>query len=81
MMYKELEKYRTGGKLQCQKEMIGSGETIMIMLDEYEANLGDLLNDFIEHKQKPFWERKNYHNHLTELYIKMLNKFTIKHGF
>lgn len=81
MMYKELEKYRTGGKLQCQNEIVGSGKTIMIMLDEYEAELGNLLNDFIEHKQKPFWKRKNYHDHLTELYMKMLNKVTIKHGF
>ncbi len=80
MMYKELEKYRTGGKLPCMND-IGNGESITIMLDEYEANLGNLLNDFIEHKQKPFWKRKNYHDHLTELYLKMLNEVTIKHGF
>ena len=80
-MYKELEKYRTGGKLECQGKIFNSKENITIMLDEYEANLGDLLNDLIEHKQKPFWKRKNYHEYLTELYIKMLNKVTIKHGF
>ena len=80
-MYKELEKYRTEGKLKCQSEIFNSKENIILILDEYEANLGDLLNDFIEHKQKPFWKRKNYHEHLTELYIKMLNKVTIKHGF
>lgn len=81
MMYKELEKYRTGGQLQSKNEIVGTGQNIIIMLDEYEAGLGNLLNDFIEHKQKPFWKRKNYHYHLTELYLNMLNKITIKHGF
>lgn len=42
--------------------------------DEYNAGLGDLMNDLIEHKSKPFWKRKYYHKHLTELYLQMLNQ-------
>jgi len=66
-MYKELEKYKTGGQINKH-------------YDEYKADLGDLLNDFIKHKSKPFWKRNYYHNHLTDIYIDMLNKFTIIHG-
>ena len=66
-MYKELEKYKTGEKINKH-------------YDEYKADLGDLLNDFIKHKSKPFWKRNYYHDHLTNIYIDMLNKFTIIHG-
>lgn len=70
-MYKELEKYKTNN------EFIEKGLTFQ----EYKADYGTLLNDFIEHKNKWFWERKYYHNHLSELYIKMLNNITIQHYF
>jgi hypothetical protein len=71
-MYKELEKYRTGIKVPAT---IGSN----LKLDEYTAQYGDLINDFIAHKNKPFWRRKYYHSHLTEIYLEMLNKFSITH--
>jgi len=80
-MYKDLEKYRTGKKVPTVCNVVNNGGSLTVNLDEYTADLGDLLNDFIEHKQKPFWKRKNYHDHLTELYMKMLNKVTIKHDF
>jgi len=77
-MYKELEKYKTGSKLNQWRIDYDTSE--LILLDEYKADLGDLLNDFIKHKSKPFWIRKHYHNHLTDIYIDMLNKITIIHG-
>jgi len=79
-MYKELEKYKTGKKVPMVHNVVGGG-TKTINLDEYVANLGDLINDFIEHKQKPFWKRKYYHKHLTKLYLQMLNKISITHGW
>lgn len=78
-MYKELEKYKTGG--QINKYRIDYGTSQIIPLDEYKADLGDLLNDFIEHKTKPFWRRKYYHKHLTEMYLDMLNQLTISYGW
>lgn len=79
-MYEELNKYKTGKKMDAIG-VFPDKQEINIKLDEYEANLGDLINDFIEHKNKLFWKRKYYHKHLSELYIKMLNKIQIKHGF
>ena len=77
-MYKELEKYKTRSKLNTFNIYYNTSD--IIPLDEYKVDLGDLLNDFIKHKSKPFWKRKHYHNNLTEIYIDMLNKLTIIHG-
>lgn len=79
-MYKELEKYKTGDKIKTIG-VLPDGQETKIFLDEYAVNLGDLINDFVEHKNKSWWKRKYYHNHLTELYIKMMNKIEIRHGF
>jgi len=79
-MYKELEKYKTGKKI----DGIGvfpDKQTINIKLDEYVANLGDLIQDFIKHETTPFWRKKYYHKHLTKIYLDMLNKTgEIHHG-
>ena len=78
-MYKELKKFATGKK----KDGIGvlpDKKEIKITYDEYQANLGDLIGDFIEHKTKPLWKRNYYHKHLTKIYKDMLNKITINHG-
>ena len=80
-MYKELKKYKTGKKIDAIGVIVNHNNMeIDIKLDEYEYKLGDLMNDFISHKNKPFWKRKYYHNHLTEIYIKMLNQVTLKTG-
>lgn len=79
-MYKELQKYATGKKVEGIG-VLPDKQKIKIYHDEYVASLGDLINDFIEHKRKPFWKRKYYHEHLTKLYVKMLNQFIIEHGF
>lgn len=76
-MYKELEKYKTGKKVPATYDVVNKDCSSIVNLDEYTADLGDLLNDFIEHKNKPFWKRKHYHKHLTELYVKMLNIISI----
>ena len=69
-MYKEIEKFKTGKKVPVIHNIIGICQSITINDEEYKANLGILINDFIDHKNKPFWKRKIYHNHLTELYLK-----------
>lgn len=79
-MYKELEKYKTNQKMTGLLHTSTSDDSYSVLLDKYLANLGDLLNDFIEHKKKPFWKRKSYHNYLTKIYIDMLNKITLTHG-
>ena len=78
-MYKELEKYKTGEKVEGIG-VLPDGQEIKIHHDEYVAELGDLINDLINHKSKPFWRRKYYHKHLTKIYLSMLNKISIRHG-
>ena len=78
-MYKELKKFATGNKLNGIG-ILPNKQKIKIIHDEYKANLGDLIEDFIKHKNKPFWKRKYYHNHLTKIYKDILNKITITHG-
>lgn len=77
IMYKELEKYKTGKKSSSIIAVLPDGQEIRIPSNEYEAKLGDLINDFIEHKTKPFWKRKISHNHQTEMYLRMLNEISI----
>jgi hypothetical protein len=76
-MYKELEKYKTGRVQPDYTLGTSEGNCFTIKSEEYKIPLGSILNDFIEHKNKPFWKRKYYHNHLTELYIKFLNQLTL----
>jgi hypothetical protein len=78
-MYKELEKLATGKKVEGIG-VLPDKQEIKIYHDEYVANLGDLMEDFIKHQTKPFWKKKYYHNHLTKIYKDMLNKIEIKHG-
>lgn len=78
-MYKELEKFATGKKVEGIG-VLPDKQEIEIYHDEYIANLGDLMEDFIEHQTKSFWKRKYYHDHLTKIYKGMLNKIEIRHG-
>ena len=83
-MYKELNKYKTKNERPCNFAEIhlNPNNTIFTYQEsEYVAGFGDLINDFIEHKNKPFWRRKYNHNHMTKLYIQMLNEITITHWF
>ena len=79
-MYKELEKYKTGEKIDADG-ILANKQKVIIKLDVYKANLGDLMQDFIKHQTKPWWRRKYYHNHLTKLYLCMLNHIEIVEGF
>lgn len=76
-MYKELEKYKTGKKVEGVG-VLPDKQEIKIYYDGYQFGLGDLMNDFIKHNNKPFWKKKHYHNHLTEMYVKLLNEVTVK---
>lgn len=80
-MYKEIEKYKTGKVIENKLSILDNYGTITIKENEYKAPFGDIINDLIEHKQKPFWRRKYYHNHLTELYLKFLNQVSFVHNF
>ena len=75
-MYKELDKYATGNKIDSIG-VLPNKQEVTIQLDEYQAGFGDLINDFIEHKNKPFWKKRYYHDLLTELYIKWLNRIGV----
>ena len=58
-MYKELKKFATGEKL----DGIGvfpDKQEIKITYDEYQANLGDLIDDFIKHKTLLFFVHVNF---------------------
>jgi predicted small metal-binding protein len=78
-MYKEIEKFKTGKKIKGIG-VLPDKQEVKIYYNEYVANLGDLMEDFINHQKKPFWRRKYYHNHLTKIYKDMLNKIKITHG-
>jgi hypothetical protein len=82
-MYKELDKYRTGQKIKSKATLskIGGGsELVEWEYDEYRAQMGDLIEDFIKHKTKPFWMRKINHSHVTKLYKNFLNEVEISIG-
>ena len=70
-MFIELDKYKTGDSIENQKQP--NGEIKPIKVVNYNFNWGSLLNDFIDHKNKPFWKRKKYHKDLTATYIGIIN--------
>ena len=79
-MYKELDKYKTGNKIPKEVNLTKAGCTDItwtIETDEYKFEMGSLLNDFIEHKNKSFFKRKYYHDHLTDIYVKVLNQIIL----
>lgn len=78
-MYKELEKYKTNKKVESIGVLPDKTE-IKIYLNEYVFGLGDLIDDYIEHKNKSIFKRKYYHSHLTRIYKKMLNTVLIKNS-
>lgn len=84
MYYKELEKYlKKGGETpqSCYIEAISTDPNNALMariMKEYFENmgLGDLVNDLVNHKKKPFFKRifyGRYHRELEQIYIKMIN--------
>ena len=75
-MYKELDKYKTGKKVNATG-ILPDKQEIKIKQNGYEFGLGDLVNDYIEHKRTPWYKRKYYHGHLTKIYINTLNIVTI----
>lgn len=77
-MYKELDKYKTGKKMNTYG-VLPDKQEVTIYLNEYTAPLGELLEDFIKHTKTPKWRRKYYHNHLAKIYKDMLNKISITH--
>lgn len=82
-MYKELAKYMTGTHRPCFKTELhqNNSTAYTITYEEYEyvIPLGDLMNDFINHKTMSWWKKPEYYDQLTELYIKILNQETINH--
>ncbi len=82
MYYKELRKYlKDNGRMpqSCYMEAISTDPNNAPMariMKEYFGNmgLGDLINDFTNHKNKPFFKRMSkYHKELERIYIKMIN--------
>ena len=78
-MYKELKKFATGDKIEGIG-VLPDKQEVKIYYNEYVANLGDLMEDFIKHQTKTFRKKKYYHNHLTNIYKDILNKISVKHG-
>lgn len=84
MIHKELEKYKTGKKiaipaiLHC---LDGTKEEKIYQAEEYKFYFGDLLNDFLIHKNRSwfwkFWYGNWKYNDLTRIYIKWLNLWGI----
>jgi hypothetical protein len=81
MYYKELVKYLkkdVGNPQSMYINAIASDPNnapmAKVMKEYFEIGLGDLINDLINHKRKPFWKRRtDYHKELERIYIKMIN--------
>jgi len=79
IMYKESPKFPTWEKIEGIG-VLPDKQEIKIYYNEYVANLGDLMEDFIKHQSKPFWKRNYYHIYLSKIYKDMLNKIELRHG-
>lgn len=77
MMYPELSKYKIG-KEPRKVNVIGTDQTVTLMHDRYDVPLGDLIDIYIDLKNKPWWRRKYYHSHLLEIVKDALNVITIQ---
>lgn len=75
---KELEKFITK-RNQKGTGVLPDGTECEILVDHYEIPIGDLINDFVKHKNKPFWKRDLFHKYIEEWYIKRLNVIKIHH--
>lgn len=81
-MYKELEKYNTGVKTPQIHEFVNlPGQSVTVEVTRYSAKLGDLIEDFIDHKNKPWYKQNYYHKHLTKIYKDWLNEVSIQKYF
>lgn len=79
-MHKELDKYKTGKKILVPAiihRLNGTKEETTYETEEYTFKFGDVLNDFITHKNRgwlwKFWYGKWKYNDLTRIYTKWLN--------
>ena len=79
-MYKELDKYKTGNKIPIPviyHYLDGTSIESTYNVDEYKFKFGDLLNDFIIHKNQSwfwkYWHGKYKYNDLTKIYVRWLN--------
>lgn len=73
-MYKEFDKYKVGKKV-----VVGvivntePKQEINVLRDSYKMTLGEVINDFIDHKNKPWYKRDQLtHNMITKKYIQIL---------
>lgn len=81
MYYKELVKYLKKGVGNPQSMYIEAISTdpnnapmAKVMKEYFEMGLGDLVNDLIKHRNKPFFKRRSeYHKELERIYVKMIN--------
>ena len=76
-MYKEISKYKTENTQSRSLHCNHSNETLVIIDNEYYGGAGDIINDFINHKTKPFWKRKLNHSEVTKGYINFLNAIKV----
>lgn len=81
MYYKELRKYLkkdVGNPQSMYIEAISTDPNnapmARVMKEYFEMGLGDLVNDLITHRRKPFFKRmSSYHKELERIYVKMIN--------
>ncbi len=43
----------------------------------YKGNLGDIIQDFIQHERKPWWKRRGDHRLISEKFKAMLNQYGV----
>lgn len=82
-MVLEFEKWKTGKKVKGKADLVSTqgSKEIDWEYDMYEAPLGDLITDYINHINKPWWKRKYNHNFITKKYLEWLNNVKLYNQF
>lgn len=74
-MHEEFEKYKIEkNKITTVEGYVFEGDKFKaVYKNRYYIGFGDLINDFIDHKCKPWWVREPNHEEITEKYMELLN--------
>ena len=79
-MYKELEQFKTGNKIDGKATIVNTGQKIDYKYDECICPFGDLIYGFIKHITKSRLRRKFDHDLVTKKYKDILNEIEIITG-
>jgi adenosylcobinamide amidohydrolase len=77
-IFKELQKFKTASAVDVPVTLSGSDQKIIMKMDEYTAGMGDIVELYVRHVNKPWWKRDMHHDHLSDYLKRWLNKLDLK---